>query len=228
MSENRTYNTLFLLISVDGKISTGMADERDFDKDLKNIDGIKEGLHQYYDLEKETDNVSLNTGRVMMKIGVHTKDNPIHCPNVTFVIIDNSHLNMDGLVNLCDNLKKLIIVTSNKSHPAFKCTKNNLEIVNYDSEEDFLNLFQILKERFKIERVTIQSGGTLNSVFIRNNLIDRVSLVVSPCLIGGKSTSTLVDGESLVTLDDLNKIKPLKLEKVERLDDSYIHIVYNF
>ena len=164
----------------------------------------------------------------MMKIGVHTKDNPIHCPNVTFVIIDNSHLNMDGLENLCDNLKKLIIVTSNKAHPAFKCKKNNLEIINYDSEDDFLNLFQILKERFKIERVTIQSGGTLNSVFIRNNLIDRVSLVVAPCLVGGKSTSTLVDGESLVTLDDLNKIKPLKLEKVERLEDSYIHIVYNF
>jgi len=228
MDKKRSFNTLFLLVSVDGKISTGMVDERDFDKDLKNINGVKEGLHQYYDLEKETDSVSLNTGRVMMKIGVHTQNNPIHCPNVTFVIIDNSHLNMDGLDNLCDNLKKLIIVTNNDSHPAFKCNHRNLDIIKYNDENDFLNLFRVLKERFKIERVTIQSGGTLNSIFIRNNLVDKVSLVISPCLIGGKLTSTLVDGESLVTSEDLEKIKSLKLEKVERLNDSYIHLVYSF
>ena len=84
---NRTYNTLFLLISVDGKISTGSIPERDVDKDFPKIEGIKEGLNQYYDIEKTTDNFSLNSGFVMSKIGVNTDKNPIHCPNVNFVII---------------------------------------------------------------------------------------------------------------------------------------------
>lgn len=58
-----------MLVSADGKISTGSTDERDFDKDLPNIKGVGEGLHQYYDLEKQTDYYSFNTGRVMAKVG---------------------------------------------------------------------------------------------------------------------------------------------------------------
>jgi 2,5-diamino-6-(ribosylamino)-4(3H)-pyrimidinone 5'-phosphate reductase len=39
--------TLYMLMSLDGKISTGASDERDFDKDLPRITGVSEGLGQY-------------------------------------------------------------------------------------------------------------------------------------------------------------------------------------
>jgi hypothetical protein len=39
----RPITTLFMLMSVDGKISTGFIDERDADKDFPKIDGIKNG-----------------------------------------------------------------------------------------------------------------------------------------------------------------------------------------
>lgn len=86
---DRPKTTLFMLMSVDGKISTGDTDAMDFDRDLKRIVGVKEGLQQYYDLEKQTDLFSFNTGKVMAKIGVNTrteKPSPIPC---SFVIIDN-------------------------------------------------------------------------------------------------------------------------------------------
>ena len=57
--KNRPITTLFMLMSVDGKISTGETDELDFDQDLPKISGVKEGLHQYYDIEKTTDLWSL-------------------------------------------------------------------------------------------------------------------------------------------------------------------------
>ena len=50
--------TLFMIESVDGKISSGDSDSVDVDKDWKEIKGLKEGLHQYYELEKKTDFVS--------------------------------------------------------------------------------------------------------------------------------------------------------------------------
>ena len=40
--------TLFMLMSLDGKISPGASDDLDMDKDLPAIDGLKEGFHQYY------------------------------------------------------------------------------------------------------------------------------------------------------------------------------------
>lgn len=222
----RTYNTLFLLISLDGKISTGSVNTRDTEKDYPKIEGIKEGLQQYYDIEKQTDPFSLNSGFVMAKIGVNTDHSPIHCPRVNFVIIDNQHLTKKGVVNLCNNLRTLYLVTSNRKHPAYQVAKKNLVIMYYPREIDFKKLFVNLKSKYKAERVTIQSGGTLNSVFLRAGLIDRISVVVVPCLIGGKDTPSLVDGKSLVTDSDLKYIKSLKLQSINKLKHDYLHLVY--
>ncbi|KKT30174.1 MAG: hypothetical protein UW16_C0017G0017, partial [Microgenomates group bacterium GW2011_GWC1_44_10] len=70
---DRTYNTLFLIQSLDGKISTGDTNFLDVDLDFKRIHGVKEGLSQYYDIEKTTDPFSLNSGKVMAKIGVNLR-----------------------------------------------------------------------------------------------------------------------------------------------------------
>ena len=40
---DRPITTLFMLMSVDGKISTGTTDEFDVDRDFPKIDGLKEG-----------------------------------------------------------------------------------------------------------------------------------------------------------------------------------------
>lgn len=227
MYNSRTFNTLFMLVSVDGKINTGANDERDTDKDYKNIAGLKEGVKQYYELEKQTDMYSLNTGKVMAKIGVNTDKNPIHCPGVTFIIIDNKHLNEQGIKNLCANLEKLILVTHNSNHPATKLKIPNLEVMLYEDKIVFKELFQKLKHDYGVERITIQSGGTLNSVLLREGLLDKLSIVLVPCLIGGKNTNSLIDGEDLFSEDDLKYIKILKLEKAEVLKDSYLHLVYD-
>lgn len=64
MNNNRKIKpitTLFMLMSVDGKISTGAVDELDVDRDFPRINGVKEGLYQYYEIEKTTDLWSLNS-----------------------------------------------------------------------------------------------------------------------------------------------------------------------
>lgn len=53
--------TLFMLMSVDGKISTGAVDELDVDREFPRINGVKEGVYQYYEIEKTTDLWSLNS-----------------------------------------------------------------------------------------------------------------------------------------------------------------------
>lgn len=64
---DRPITTLFMLMSVDGKISTGATDDLDVDKDFPKIMGVQEGLHQYYEIEQTTDLWSLNSGRVQEK-----------------------------------------------------------------------------------------------------------------------------------------------------------------
>ncbi len=226
---NKPYTTLFLLMSVDGKISTGDKENMDVDMDYPKIVGLKEGLNQYYEIEKQTDLFSLNTGRVFAKVGFNEKkDDPQKLP-VTFVVIDNKpHLNEKGLSYLSKKAKKLIIITTNKSHPAFDLKKleNNIDILFYDKEIDFIDVFNKLNNDFGAERLTIQSGGTLNSQLVRLGLVDRLLLVVAPALVGGKDTATLIDGESLHSFGELSKIKTLELFQAKPLDNSYLLLEY--
>ena len=226
---NRPTTTLFMLTSVDGKISTGDTDVMDVDKDLPTIKGVSEGLKQYYDLEMTTDLFSLNSGRVFEKIGFNDrKDIPKKLP-VTFVVIDNKpHLNKNGITYLSQKAKEIIVITTNKSHPAFELKNelSNVHIIYFDNEINLEEMFTRLKTEYGADRLTIQSGGTLNSEFIRNGFIDYISLVVAPVMIGGKNTPTLMDGESLHTTNELSKIKALELQEITKLNNSYIHMKY--
>ena len=76
MRSKRPITTLFMLTSVDGKISTGATDELDVDRDFPKLPGVREGLNQYYEIEQTTDLWSLNTGRVQAKMGVNHKPLP--------------------------------------------------------------------------------------------------------------------------------------------------------
>ena len=221
--------TLFMLESLDGKISTGNSDNLDVDKDYPKIIGVKEGLHQYYELEQETDLFSLNTGRVMAKIGANERTEiPEKMNEVTFIIIDNKpHLNEKGINYLCNWTGRLILVTTNKSHPAFniKDKYNNLDILYYENL-NLRTMLEDIEEKYQAGRITIQSGGNLNGLFLRENLIDYVHIVIAPILVGGKDVSTLIDGESIKNNNELNKLKALELIDCKKLNNSYIELSY--
>lgn len=216
--------TLFMLMSVDGKISLGASDTLDVDKDFPNIEGLKEGLQQYYDIEQSTDLWSFNSGRVQAKMGVNEKPFPEKTP-VSFVLLDNSHLTEHGVRYFCAKSKEFVLITTNKKHPAYTVNENNLHIMYQDSLslEDAL---AELKEKYGCERITIQSGGTLNGMFLCEKLFDYVDIVVAPVLIGGKDTSTLIDGSSIVSENELNKLGVLRLNTCDVLEKSYIRLRY--
>lgn len=225
---NKPITTLFMLESLDGKINSGNSDALDADKDWCHIEGVKEGLQQYYDIEQTTDLFSLNTGRVMAKIGINErKNNPDKSP-CSFIIIDNKpHLNENGIDYLCKWGNALYLVTTNKNHVAYKLKENyqNLTILEYD-KLDLKLLLEDLNKKYNVDYLTIQSGGNFNGLFLRENLIDYVNIVIAPLLVGGKDTSTLIDGNSITTTEELNKLRALELLECNKLDNSYIQLKY--
>lgn len=216
-------------MSIDWKISTGIGNPRDFDKDLPHIQWASDGLHQYYELEQQTDLCSMNSWKVLEKIGINNPQKLDKTP-VDFVIIDNApHITEEGMKNMIQKSARLFIVTSNKNHPAFSLQESllTLNILYYENEIDFWDVFSSLKNNFGIDGVTIQTWWELNSYFLRNNFIDALSIIVAPCLVWWKETPTLVDGASLELDDNLVDIKTFRLTSVDILKDSYIHLRYD-
>lgn len=226
--KEKPITTLFMLESLDGKISSGNNDNLDADKDWCQIDGVKEGLYQYYEIETTTDFYSLNTGRVMAKIGVNERTKYHDKIDCRFIIIDNKpHLNEKGIDYICHWVNKLILVTTNKNHVAYSLREkyDNLDILFYN-DLDLKTLLIDMGKKYGAKAITIQSGGTLNGKFLRDNLIDYVNVVIAPLLVGVKDTSTLIDGESIISSKELGKLKALKLIECKQLDDSYIQLKY--
>ncbi|MBQ9535465.1 MAG: dihydrofolate reductase family protein [Clostridia bacterium] len=221
---DRPVTTLFMLMSVDGKISTGSTDSLDFDKDLPLIAGVGDGLHQYYEIEQTTDLWSFNTGRVQAKMGINESEMPSKTP-VSFVLMDNHHLKEHGVRYFCARSRQFIVITSNLRHPAFGVKESNLHII-YQETPSLRDALVCLKEKYGCERLTVQSGGTVNGLFLREKLIDFVDIVVAPILVGGKDTPTLIDGASLLSDSELSGLGVLKLTDCAVLHGSYLRLRY--
>ncbi len=220
----RPITTLFLLTSLDGKITTGSTDELDFDRDLPKIRGVAEGLQQYYDIEQTTDLWSLNTGRVQAKIGVNERELPPKTP-VSFVLIDNRHLTEQGVRYFCARSDHFVLITTNKVHPAFAVQADNLHIL-LQEKLDLAAALAYIKKKFGCERLTLQSGGKLNGLFLREKLIDYVDFVIAPLLVGGGNVTTAVDGEAIRSVAELSALCVLELESVQPLKNSYVRLRY--
>jgi len=227
---DRAETTLCLVISLDGKITTGSTDNLDSDKDWKRIVGVKEGFAQYYEIEQSLGPNFLNSGRVLEKVGFNERKLTPQKEQLRFVIIDRKpHLNKNGISYLSNWLEKLFIATNNPKHPSIKLRKeyDNIEVIYYENGIDLADLLVKLKRDYGIDRITIETGGTLNAEFFRNGLVDHIKIVVAPLIVGGKDTSTLVDGFSLTAPSQLHLLKALSLKKCRKIKDSYLLLEYD-
>ena len=223
--KKRSVNTLFMLMSLDGRISSGASDDYDLEDSILKIPEIAKGLQQYYDLEQQTDLWSFNTARTLTKVTSTNYNERTELRAkipVSFILVDNQqHFNRTAIKYLSNWLQKVVIVTTKTDYETFGY--ENVSVIHYDDKIDFHDLFEQLYEKFGVEKVTIQSGGTLNGVLLREKLFDFVNIVVAPVLVGGRSVSTLIDGENPQSLADLGI---LKLIECKTLADSYLNLRY--
>ena len=67
---------------------------------------------------------------------------------------------------------------------------------------------------------------TEKTFIVTDNKKHYVHIVIAPLLVGGADTSTLIDGKAITQVEELNKLKALKLIECNVLEDSYIQLKY--
>ena len=107
---DRPKTTLFMLQSLDGKISTGSSWAFDFEKDLPNIEGVGKGLKQFYKIRKDMPFWAFTTGKTQAKFGANVKELSKKSP-VNLVVYDNHYLTKQGIEWLSSKYGKVVIVT---------------------------------------------------------------------------------------------------------------------
>ena len=59
-----------------------------------------------------------------------------------------------------------------------------------------------LHEKWRIRRLLLEGGGTLNQSLFRLDLVDEINLTICPFIVGGNQAPTIADGKAFPTLND--------------------------
>jgi len=96
-------------------------------------------------------------------------------------------------------------------------------IVAGEERVDLRVALEALHERYGVEVVQVDSGGTLNGALLRAGLVDEVSLLISPTLAGGTSPNSIYRAPDLAGPEG---VLPLRLLHLERLTGDVVWLRY--
>lgn len=88
---------------------------------------------------------------------------------------------------------------------------------------DFRDALRNLRLRYGAMTVRVDSGGTLNGVLLREGLVDEVSVLFQPVLVGGESPKSFFRAPDLASPEG---VIPLKLLDVQKLEGDVVWVRY--
>jgi 2,5-diamino-6-(ribosylamino)-4(3H)-pyrimidinone 5'-phosphate reductase len=96
-------------------------------------------------------------------------------------------------------------------------------IVAGNERVDLRSALEELAARHGVKLVRVDSGGTLNGALLRVGLVDEVSVLLHPCLVGGTTPQSLFRAPDLASTD---AVIPLRLTHVKRLRGEVVWLRY--
>jgi 2,5-diamino-6-(ribosylamino)-4(3H)-pyrimidinone 5'-phosphate reductase len=142
-----------------------------------------------------------------------------------WVIVDTKGI-LKGLMHMYrrfEYCKEVIVLLSKKSPEDYV---NYLKERDYEyiiSGEDQIDLpvaLDSLYSQYKIKTILTDTGGILNSVLLEKKLVDEISLIIAPNIVGDKA-------QYLFKSLNNNSRFSLTLSKVEVLDKNYVFVRYD-
>lgn len=85
---------------------------------------------------------------------------------------------------------------------------------------DYKKAFETLAEKHEVKTIITDTGGTLSSVLLDLGLVDEISLLIAPAIVGKKSVNLFRDFKSGLPIETLEIIKN------DIFDDGHVHLLY--
>jgi 2,5-diamino-6-(ribosylamino)-4(3H)-pyrimidinone 5'-phosphate reductase len=81
---------------------------------------------------------------------------------------------------------------------------------------DMRQALEEVNTKYGIKHIRVDSGGTLNGILLREGLVDEVSLLVHPYLVGGVSPKSFFRAPDLESADGVVNLRLAKVNVVEK------------
>jgi dihydrofolate reductase len=223
-----------MMMTIDGKITSG--EQTDI-------------LNNYFDLYTKTEDMlpahtAWMCGRVTMQMFASTKDVSLPTPShaiepIDYIAPHEGNLFMFGvdtkgvlrwgknsikLSNVAEPLHLVVIVTTSTPKEYLQYLQNNgiSYLVAGTNEIDFLKLFTTMKEKFGVETLLLEGGGLLNGSVMADNLVDEISILVTPTVTNRSKAPSVFERKQEEPLN----LRPYSLVGVQKLDKDTVWLRY--
>ena len=186
---------------------------------------------EYYEALNQLDCSSTLMGRVTMQMHYASAD-PFKAQNNQAIGEEcfNVAIQTKGYIIAVDTIGKLkwphnqfdgmplLVITSEDCPKEYLDTLTKQYISWIAVGKDSINLkraMEILRTEFGVERLSVTGGGNINAAFLKEGLLDEVSMMWCPGIDGRKGMTTAFDG-----LPQVFPPTKLKLMSVEKLGDT--------
>ena len=119
----------------------------------------------------------------------------------------------------CKDIILLVSQATPKAYLGYLKERNYDFILAGEDHVDYRRAFALLNERYGCKVLRTDSGGMLTNVLLQQGLVDEISLVVSPCLVGQSSPNVFR------SLDLVNRVD-LEWLRSDVLEGGFVHLMY--
>lgn len=215
----RPETTLVLASSVDGRITSSDSNLLDKNRNWKMTPIVRGYLQQSFGITTEPGVYNLIPGSRMSQAGINERIGEPDREDIRLIVLDHHRdLTPEGVNYLAKCVNRLILVCG-KVHPFVKAKQKekNVSLITqsrFNREE----LLTTLKKR-RVKKLTIQSAGKLNSKWINEGLVDFLTIIVYPLIVGESGTP-------IFTNTKISTVRPLRLIDIRPFNLNYISLNY--
>lgn len=203
-NQEKPYVICHMMSTIDGKITSGTG-----------TDILEDYFKLYTQVENMLEAKAWMIGRVTMEMFAEGKDTPL--PVLTKVVPETDFINSGEnktfmfavdtkgslrwkdnsitLSNVTEKLHLVVIVTHKtpKEYLSYLQSKGISYIFGGNQELDFDQTLKTIKEKFGVERLLLEGGGKLNGSLMAVDLIDEISLLLTPKVLNRSAAPAVFD-----------------------------------
>lgn len=110
-----------------------------------------------------------------------------------------------------------------KEHLEYLCREGIDTIIAGQDRVDLKKALKDLQKRYGLRNIRIDSGGTLSAIMLKEGLIDEISVILTPCVVGKADTAHFINPATSAFAEP----RLLNLKHVEELEGGLVWLKYD-
>jgi 2,5-diamino-6-(ribosylamino)-4(3H)-pyrimidinone 5'-phosphate reductase len=208
----RPHVTINCAMSVDGKIASPTRKQMRISSE--------EDIQRMYRLRNESDAVLVGIGTILAddpKLTV--KESYVQHPKQPLRVILDSKGRTPPHALALNTVSKTLIITAKGQKKTY--AGPHIEVVECTTDTDGVidvNYALDLLYQKGVRNLLVEGGGTVIWKFLKNKVVDDIFIFIGSCIIGGKDTPTVADGEGIRKGEEI----PLKIVEVKQVGSGVL------